>query len=755
MDVATPVLEVEAVAELGEAPATASGTDGDDVDPSMPALMDDVSPVGPEESEAAKLEGGAGETPIEVAAAAAGEGGTPIVETRVPDDPAAMEAETLDEPSKVLEENPFTPARASVASPKETGGTEEKKPVHPLPRLFGWGKKRRSKDLNTLPTANAGTGDVEPDPTGALRTAGEQSETPLDTKTGHGTEEPFVLVAMRSDETPTPAAAVEGVIDINAPEPGALVGGGLPSLRKDAPGVLVEEDTHGPKASEESVVAPAAGPEGTIKQPIVMAEGDVPMSSGSHDQVDKSNESSDVAGTVRLLEETAVDAQATGSVVPGEVGMPSAVADGQGEPKSSKKKKGGFSLQKLFGWDKGKPRSGVENESPAASGEQPSATASPAVGDVATIDKAAMSPTVAVDGPTTRKPEGSVTTTSFVACERASDATEAVSESIKTTADQIAPDVAKKEEAEKPSSTEACDNAFAGGAQLEPPILPVVDKSPTPATTDVYNLKVQVGPEHGFPVVALDQPIAELSPLARHFPEFAPKAGKPVVDGDGIDAATLATSAPPLAGPGVDEKEQLKGLAPASLAEEAAKSEESLLDSAAGKPATPDADFRITASPPTLPVSSVVHKPPSSMGKEASGGDVCGITNEGIADTSAAFGVVDMSEMMATEELVDPSSPKAEGATAPHGSPAAEAAPAATGRAARLSQSPGWKGYAVVGDDDAAAAPPPEGAPPGTTGEASAAEARAAETSLYAVSPPESKDTMNVCSPNKQDCVIS
>ncbi|CAN0360415.1 unnamed protein product, partial [Ectocarpus sp. 12 AP-2014] len=124
---------------------------------------------------------------------------------------------------------------------------------------------------------------------------------------------------------------------------------GLPSLRKDAPGVLVEEDTHGPKASEESVVAPAAGPEGTIKQPIVMAEGDVPMSSGSHDQVDKSNESSDVAGTVRLLEETAVDAQATGSVVPGEVGMPSAVADGQGEPKSSKKKKGGFSLQKLFG----------------------------------------------------------------------------------------------------------------------------------------------------------------------------------------------------------------------------------------------------------------------------------------------------------------------------------------------------------------------------------------------------------------------
>ncbi|CAM9900204.1 unnamed protein product [Ectocarpus sp. 6 AP-2014] len=723
----------------------------------MPALVDDLSPVGPEEEEAAELDGGAGESPIEVAAAAAGEGDTPIVATHVPDDPAAMCAETLNAPSKVLEENPLTPAPGSVASPKETGGTEEKKPVHPLPRLFGWGKKSRSEDLNTVPTADAGTGVVEPDPTGSLRTAGEQSEAPLATKTREGTEETFVVVATGSDETPTGAAVVEGVVDMNAPEPGALVGGGLPSLGTDAPGALVEEDTHGPKASDENAVAPAAGLEGTIEQPIAMVEGDVPVPPVSHDQVDKSKESADVSGTVRLLEETAVDAQATGSVVPGEEGMPSAVAEGQGKPKSSKKKKGGFSLQKLFGWDKGKPRSGVENESPAASGEQPSATAPPAVGDVATTDKATMSPTVAVDGPTARNPEGSVTTTAFAACERASDAIDAVSESIKTAADQIAPDVAKKEEAEKPYSAEACDKTFAGGAQLEPPVPPVVDRSPTPATTDVYNLKVQVEPEHGFPVVALDKPVAELSPLARHFPEFAPKAGKPVVDGDGIDAATLAMSAPPLAGPGVNEKEQLKGLAPVSLAEEAAKSEEMFLDSAAGKPATPDADFRVTASPPTLPVSSVVHKPPSSVGKEVSGGDVCGITNEGIADTTAAFGVVDMSETMAKEDMVDPSSPKAEGATAPHGSPAGEAAPAATGRAARPSQSPGWKGYAVAGDDGAAAAPPPEGAPhtPGTTGEASAAEASAAETSLYAASPPESKDTMNVCSPKKQDCVIS
>lgn len=280
-----------------------------------------------------------------------------------------------------------------------------------------------------------------------------------------------------------------------------------------------------------------------------------------------------------------------------------------------------------------------------------------------------------------------------------------------------------------------------------------MDRSPTPATTDVYNLKVQVEPEDGFPVMALDAPVAELSPLARHFPAFAPEAGKPVVDGDGVGAA--ATSTPPLAGPGVNEKAQHKGLAPVSLAEEAAKSEEMFLDSAAGKPATPDAaDFRTTASPPTLPVSSVVDKPPSSVGKETSGGDRCGVADEGMADTAATFGVGNMSEMMATEEMVNPS-PKAGAATAPHRSPAAEAAPASTVRGARPSESPGWKGYAIVGDD--ADAPPPEGAPQtsGTTGEASAAEANAAEDSLYAVSPPESKNTMNVCSPNQQDCVIS
>ncbi|CAN0039947.1 unnamed protein product, partial [Ectocarpus fasciculatus] len=697
------------------------------------------------------------------AAAAAGEGDTPIVEAHVPVDPAAMEGKTLNAPSKALEENSFTPAPASAASPEDT--TEEKKPVHPLAKLFGWGKKSRSADLNTVPTADAGTGVVQPDPTGALTTADEKSQTPLASKTGERTKDPFVLVAKGSEETPTAAAAVEGVVDMSAPEPGDLVGGGRPSLGTDASGTLVEEDAHGPKKGDKSATAPAAGREGTIEQPSAMvetaelegtieqpiatAEGVAPMASVSHCQVDEAKESVNVAETARPLEEIAVHASAAGGVVPGEVGMPAAAAaEGQGEPKSSKKKKKhqrGFSLPKLFGWDKGgRPRSGIESESAAASGEQPSVTAPPAVGDPpvdATTDKATMIPTVAVDGSSARDPEGSVATTALAACERASDAIGAVSDSIKTAADQIALDVGKKEEAGKPYSAEARDKTFAGGAQLEPPILPVVDRSPTQATTDVYNLKVQVEPEDGFPVVALDAPVAELSPLARHFPEFAPNAGKPVVDGAGVGAATLATSAPPLAGPGDNEKEPLKGLAPVSLAEEAAKSEEMFLDSAAGKPATPDAGSRITA---------VVDKPPSSVGKEASSGDGCGVTNEGIADTAAAFGVVDMSAMMATEEMANPSSPKAEAATAPHGSPAAEAAPAATVRGARPSQSPGWKGYAIAGDDSAA--PSPEGAPQtsGTTGEASAAE-----TSLYAVSPPESKDTMNVCSPNKQDCVIS
>lgn len=207
------------------------------------------------------------------------------------------------------------------------------------------------------------------------------------------------------------------------------------------------------------------------------------MASVSHDQVDESKESADVAGTAKPLEETAVQAPAAGGVVPSEVGMPSAVAQGQGEPNSSKKKKRGFSLPKLFGWDKAKPRSGVENESPAASGEQPSTTAPPAVGDPVTVsgevpaaelavttggdgarvatdtvtpvdasttDKA----TVAVDGSTARDPEGSVATTASAACERASDAIGEVLDSIQTAADQIAPDEAKNEETGKPSSAE-------------------------------------------------------------------------------------------------------------------------------------------------------------------------------------------------------------------------------------------------------------------------------------------------------------
>lgn len=148
----------------------------------------------------------------------------------------ATEGATIDSPSKVLEENSFAPSPVSAASSEETGEIEEKKPVHPLPRLFGWGKKSRSGDLSTVPTADAGTGVVQSDPTGAL--------TPPASTTGEGTEEPFVLVhAMGADETPTAAAAaaVEGVVDMNAPEPGALVGGDLPSLGTDAPEPLVEE----------------------------------------------------------------------------------------------------------------------------------------------------------------------------------------------------------------------------------------------------------------------------------------------------------------------------------------------------------------------------------------------------------------------------------------------------------------------------------------------------------------------------------
>lgn len=251
-------------------------------------------------------------------------------------------------------------------------------------------------------------------------------------------------------------------------------------------------------------------------------------------------------------------------------------------------------------------------------------------------------------------------------------------------------------------------------------------------TTDVYNLKVQVGAEHAFPVVALDVPVAEVSPLAHHFAAFDQDERGPATAG----ASTLPVEDEPA--PRMDEEgttnatsESLSVLSPIVPVNAAVRSEEAVKASATGNSSL-DGDAAVAGLP-------------SSGAKD--GVDVCGITNSGIADSTAAFGVVDLSALMA-EKTVDNPSPSVE-------------PPASTAnvRGPRRSLSPGWKGYA---DTDASSRSPEAAGVAHALDEVGAslqalpgsAEGRAGAADPYATSPPDTPG-VNVCSPNKKDCVIS
>lgn len=249
---------------------------------------------------------------------------------------------------------------------------------------------------------------------------------------------------------------------------------------------------------------------------------------------------------------------------------------------------------------------------------------------------------------------------------------------------------------------------------------------------DVHNLKVQIGAEHAFPVVALDVPVAEVSPLARHFAEFDQEERRSTTAG----ASTLPVADEPA--PRVDEE----GTADAtsqrlSVDDEAVRSEETSKVSATGN-STADND----AAAADLPSSGVEDASASA------GVDVCGVTKVGIADSTAAFGVVDVSALL-TEETAVEVSPNVE--------------PPATKedvRGPRRSLSPGRKGYV---NTDASSASPEAAEPAGAADPAGAslqalpggAEGLAGAADPNDSSPP-GNPIVNALSPNKKEgCVIS
>lgn len=255
--------------------------------------------------------------------------------------------------------------------------------------------------------------------------------------------------------------------------------------------------------------------------------------------------------------------------------------------------------------------------------------------------------------------------------------------------------------------------------------------------TDIYNLKVQAGVEHAFPVVALDVPVAEVSPLAHHFASF---------DQEENNSAAAAASTLPAAdepAPRMDEEgtadatSERKG----ARVDETARSEENFLVSATSNSTLIDKD----AAAADLSSSGADE---TTVEAAAAGVDVFRVTDAGIADTTAAFGVVDLSALMA-EGTAGKVSPNVE-----------PLAPAATVRGPRRSLSPGWKGY--INADNASSASPEAAGAAGAVDQAGVslqalpdlAEGLAGVAGPYVSSPPDTP-AVNVCSPNKKDCVIS
>lgn len=292
-------------------------------------------------------------------------------------------------------------------------------------------------------------------------------------------------------------------------------------------------------------------------------------------------------------------------------------------------------------------------------------------------------------------------------------------------------------------------------APLEAPVLPAVEGASTKATTDVHNLKVQVEPAHGVPVVELDQ--TDLSPLAHHLSAFAPQesndsAAAPDDQGEEAAAAVLPTAASTLPlvdnpAPKIDDAttvlaesaEKLDALVP--NAEEAVKPDEAFLPSADGNATLGGADLG-TGRP------SLADKEEAAV-KTSAGVDVCGITDGGIADTAATFGVVDLSEIMA-QAVTD----------APDSEVKAAAPRVSIGRGSRPSQRPGRKGYITAASsatsEEVGAAGIGEKTKVSLSARAEGPEAAAsAAADPYTGSPPQPNSTEKTGSPDKKDCVIS
>eukprot|EP00903_Cladosiphon_okamuranus_P020150 g18499.t1 len=443
------------------------------------------------------------------------------------------------------------------------------------------------------------------------------------------------------------------------------------------------------------------------------------------------------------------------------------------EPTSTKKNQdGGFSLPKLFGWVKQDTMSSravsFEAATPQVTGEiSPEETENPIVDDEFSIVPAMMS-------------AGGV-----------SDPIEDVSDSIHNAADERLRDDEGDTELATTQEPVFAEVERTTAASLEAPVL-------SPDTiSDVYKLKVQVGAEHAFPVVASDVPVAEVSPLAHHFAEFDQEERIPSTAGASTlavadevparmdeEAETDATSeplsmlspvaaAPKVIRPGetfklsatgnsnLDNVAAVADLPPLGVAEELAArmQKEGQTDAtierlsvvspvAAGtKAMRPEENFKPSATGNSTLNNDPAEAdlPPSGVEETAASArvNVCGITKTGMADSTATFGVVDFSALMAEE-------------TAEKACPNLEPQAPTVVRGPQRSLSPGWKGYV-----DADASPETAGVAGGVDqagvslqSSPGDAEGRAEAGDPYASSAP-GTPTLNVCSPHENECAIS
>lgn len=300
---------------------------------------------------------------------------------------------------------------------------------------------------------------------------------------------------------------------------------------------------------------------------------------------------------------------------------------------------------------------------------------------------------------------------------------------------------------------------------------------------DIYNLKVQVGAEHAFPVVALDVPVAEVSPLAGHFADYEQEQTRSTTSG--VSALPVVDEPAPAideAGTADATSLSLRVPSPVAAVDEAEQSEETGKILATGNVTVDNHAATVDVPPPGVKDASL-----------SAGDSVWGVTDAGIADTSAAFGVVDISALMAEETpgnvspnveplvptadklgaitetgiadttaafgVVDVSALAAEetaGNVSPNVKPPS---PTANLRCPRRSLSPGCKGYVNA---DASSASPEAVGPTRAVDSADVslqtlpgdAAGHAGATDPYANYSPVAP-TVDVCSPNNKNCVIS